>query len=246
MHRKKLKYKPGRWLIHIINLGVILVITAGIYNGYFILNTYKSGYEIVFTYGIISYLIIKKYFDRRMRRMYLNSGLEDIDEMTGIDFEIYLYHKFKSMGYKVRMTPVTGDYGADLVLKKKREKVVVQAKRYHKEVGIAAVQEVIGSIAYYNADRGAVITNSFFTLNAVNLAAANEIVLWDRRALIDYLVKEEYDVDFTGEDPVAADQQYCPVCGSRLVHRKGRYGYFLGCSGYPGCSYTKPLPDTKG
>lgn len=29
----------------------------------------------------------------------------------------------------------------------------------------------------------------------------------------------------------------CPLCGSKLVLRNGKYGQFWGCSGYPNCSY---------
>lgn len=31
----------------------------------------------------------------------------------------------------------------------------------------------------------------------------------------------------------------CPVCGEELLKRKGRFGVFYGCSGYPGCRYTR-------
>jgi len=31
----------------------------------------------------------------------------------------------------------------------------------------------------------------------------------------------------------------CPLCGMQLVDRKGPYGEFLGCSGYPNCKYTR-------
>ena len=31
----------------------------------------------------------------------------------------------------------------------------------------------------------------------------------------------------------------CPLCGGNLVERKGKYGYFIGCSNYPKCKYTK-------
>jgi DNA topoisomerase-1 len=32
----------------------------------------------------------------------------------------------------------------------------------------------------------------------------------------------------------------CPDCGSPLVRRQGRYGPFVSCSGYPGCTYRPP------
>ncbi|MCM1135516.1 MAG: exonuclease domain-containing protein [Clostridium sp.] len=33
----------------------------------------------------------------------------------------------------------------------------------------------------------------------------------------------------------------CPECGGVLIKRKGRYGYFYGCSGFPGCRYTRNI-----
>ncbi len=34
----------------------------------------------------------------------------------------------------------------------------------------------------------------------------------------------------------------CTVCGADMVLKRGRYGEFLGCSRYPDCSATRPLP----
>lgn len=31
----------------------------------------------------------------------------------------------------------------------------------------------------------------------------------------------------------------CPFCGEQLVERKGKYGVFIGCSGYPKCRYIR-------
>ena len=35
------------------------------------------------------------------------------------------------------------------------------------------------------------------------------------------------------------EEPVCPLCGSELIRRKGRYGEFYGCSGFPGCRYTR-------
>lgn len=37
------------------------------------------------------------------------------------------------------------------------------------------------------------------------------------------------------------DVRVCPRCGEFLYKRKGRFGYFLGCGGYPACKYTENL-----
>lgn len=36
----------------------------------------------------------------------------------------------------------------------------------------------------------------------------------------------------------------CPVCGGVLIKRKGKYGYFYGCEGFPRCRYTQNMKST--
>ena len=38
----------------------------------------------------------------------------------------------------------------------------------------------------------------------------------------------------------------CPECGSDLIKRSGRYGEFVGCSGFPKCRFTKSLEENEG
>ncbi len=45
--------------------------------------------------------------------------------------------------------------------------------------------------------------------------------------------------------PVVTDQP-CPKCGKPLIEREGRYGKFLGCSGYPKCKTIVRLPGDEG
>ena len=35
----------------------------------------------------------------------------------------------------------------------------------------------------------------------------------------------------------------CPECESDLIKRSGRYGEFIGCSGFPKCRFTKSLDE---
>lgn len=37
--------------------------------------------------------------------------------------------------------------------------------------------------------------------------------------------------------------EMCPKCGKELVQRKGRYGEFIACSGFPSCKYSKNLKE---
>ncbi len=43
-------------------------------------------------------------------------------------------------------------------------------------------------------------------------------------------------VQIEKEQPQPTGQK-CPQCGADLVRRKGKYGYFVGCSAYPRCKY---------
>ncbi|MEN8222748.1 MAG: PD-(D/E)XK nuclease family protein [Acidobacteriota bacterium] len=40
-----------------------------------------------------------------------------------------------------------------------------------------------------------------------------------------------------------SDLKHCPDCGSPLAERKGKFGKFLGCTGFPECKYTFDLDD---
>jgi DNA topoisomerase-1 len=41
-------------------------------------------------------------------------------------------------------------------------------------------------------------------------------------------------------------EEDCPKCGKKLTKRLGRNGYFIGCSGYPECNYTRNVDDEAG
>jgi DNA topoisomerase-1 len=45
-------------------------------------------------------------------------------------------------------------------------------------------------------------------------------------------------------EPVVTEEK-CPKCGKPMVIRQGRYGQFLGCSGFPECRGVLPLPEQR-
>lgn len=117
------------------------------------------------------------------------SGILEVDQMSGKVFEEYLKGLLKQRGYNVSLTSVTGDYGADLILSKSDKRIVVQAKRYKKKVGLKAVQEIVSAKSHYNADECWVVTNNYFTEPAVNLAKSNNVVLIDRNLLMKWMLE---------------------------------------------------------
>lgn len=110
-------------------------------------------------------------------------SIDDIDIITGYEFEHFLKELFEKMGYAVENTKLSGDQGADLIVSKFGEKIAIQAKRFSDKVNNKAIQEVVASIKHYQADRGMVVTNSDFTNSAIQLAESNNIELIDRDRL---------------------------------------------------------------
>lgn len=117
--------------------------------------------------------------------------VNNLDLITGYEFEYFLKELFEKMGYKVENTSLSNDQGADLIVIKFGDKISVQAKRYSGSVGNKAIQEVVASIKHYKADRGVVITTSSFTRQAVVLAESNNIELIDRKGL-ESLIEKYY------------------------------------------------------
>lgn len=144
--------------------------------------------------GALSVIAVLFFIQRKRIERLKKSGIAEIDQMQGVQFEQYLGHLFRSQGYKAEVTKASGDFGADLVISKNGRRIVVQAKRYKKNVGLRAVQEVLGARAHYKATDAWVVTNSNFTQQAYALAKSNEVRLIDREQLIEMLLamKEQF------------------------------------------------------
>lgn len=116
----------------------------------------------------------------------LSSTIDDIDIMEGYEFENYLKTLFFYAGFGAETTKKAKDYGADIILTDENgNKIVVQAKRYNKKVGVKSVQEIMGAMSHYKANEGMVVTNSTFSFEAETLAKDNNIRLVDRKELIE-------------------------------------------------------------
>lgn len=117
--------------------------------------------------------------DDWQRRFGLAKAAE-LDQLSGVEFEEFLVGLFRVQGYVVEITPVTGDYGADLILNKDGERIAVQAKRYVGSVGVQAVQEALSGQAYYQCHIACVITTGTFTTNALELAEKSGVIMIGR------------------------------------------------------------------
>ncbi len=118
------------------------------------------------------------------------SNIQDTDKMTGNEFEDFLSSLFLLLGYQVKKTKLSGDFGADLIIEN-GIKIIVQAKRYSKSVSLSAIQEITAAKKHYQIDNAWVITNNYFTEPAKNLASDNNIRLINREELAKLILKSK-------------------------------------------------------
>lgn len=121
------------------------------------------------------------------QKLYIFMSLKRIDEMDGVQFEKYLLYLYSKQGYRGHLTKTSGDFGADLILYDDDEKIAVQAKRYDRPVGVAAVQQALAGQQYYDCDQAMVVTNMTYTRQAKQLAAKSGVVLVDRDDLLEMM-----------------------------------------------------------
>lgn len=107
----------------------------------------------------------------------------ELDSLSGVEFEEFLAGLFRAQGYAAELTPTSGDYGADLILSKDGQRIAVQAKRYVGSVGVAAVQEALSGMAYYQCHTAWVIATGAFTPNALELAEKSGVKMIGRSAI---------------------------------------------------------------
>lgn len=138
---------------------------------------YRSIKEEVNSSDIKSKLLTKQ------KRRISKYTIDDVDLMTGAEFEEFVGLLFKKMGYSSQVTKQSGDQGLDVIASKNGTKIGIQAKCYSNTVGNSAVQEAVAGKSFYNCDKVIVITNNYFTPAAEELAQSNNVVLWNRDML---------------------------------------------------------------
>lgn len=91
------------------------------------------------------------------------------------------------MGFNCKVTPKSGDKGVD-VLVYGTGNIAIQCKHGKTSVGNDAIQEVVAGAKYYESKENvifktSVVSNSYFSTQAKDLAKANNVELIDGKAL---------------------------------------------------------------
>lgn len=139
-------------------------------------------------FSLLSFYIQEK--EEYLTRESIRTESQLFSNLSGTDFEKLLYRLFEKMGYAVEHIGHTGDQGADLIISKNGEHILIQAKCYKNwGTGNEAVQQVVGAMKYYNCSRAMVVTTSYFTPAAIALAKANKTELISNEQLKELLLK---------------------------------------------------------
>lgn len=143
--------------------------------------------------GVIIFISMVCTIYRKLHRKYT---LKQLDKMDGHQFEYACADILKANGYKhVKVTRSSGDFGVDVIAEKDKVRYAIQCKRYNHKLDNTPIQEVVGGLAYYQCDKGAVMTNQYFTEPAKQLAQVNDIELLDRDTLSHMVDKTEKSFD---------------------------------------------------
>lgn len=122
------------------------------------------------------------------------------------EFEETIAQLFEKMGYSVRLTSRTVDFGVDVVAKKEDDVIAIQAKKYRRgnNVGNRDIQRLLGAMQHrkVRANKSILATSSDFTVQAVEQAKETPIELWNGKYLAKmiekYLILPETKVELTG------------------------------------------------
>jgi restriction system protein len=90
--------------------------------------------------------------------------------MSGTEFEDYVARIARSSGAPVIMTSTTGDWGVDIIVGRRPNRLAIQCKRQARPVGAGAIQEVVAGAPMHDCARTMVVTNHEFTAAARKLA----------------------------------------------------------------------------
>jgi len=129
-------------------------------------------------------VIIPRFISRwRLVNRFRALKLDDVDSMDGHQFEHYVARLLKHQGFRTTVTKGSGDLGVDIIADRGGVRYCIQCKRYGKPVPRTAISDAVGAKARYQCSQAMVVTNSYFTPGALELAQANRCILIDRNQL---------------------------------------------------------------
>lgn len=124
------------------------------------------------------------------------ADLSSLDALEGIAFEHFVADLLASRGYKTEVTQASNDYGIDVIALKDNIRFGVQVKRYTGSVSRAAISDAVAGARHWQCHASMVVTNSYFTSSAKQLADSTGCILIDRAVLAQWLAEKNLNQAF--------------------------------------------------
>lgn len=195
MGKKKRKSEPG-CIATIFGYLIFVCIIALVID---LIRTHiseQAKHNLMIAAIVIATAIVLSMICTIYRKLHRKYTLKQLDKMDGHQFEYACADILKANGYKhVKVTRSSGDFGVDIIAEKDKVRYAIQCKRYNHKLDNTPIQEVVGGLAYYQCDKGAVMTNQYFTEPAKQLAQVNDIELLDRDTLSHMVNRTEKSFD---------------------------------------------------
>lgn len=103
------------------------------------------------------------------------------DNMDGHQFEYFCASLLEKNGFvNVSVTQGSGDHGIDILAEKDGITYAIQCKCYQSNIGNSAIQEAHSGKGIYKKDIAVVMTNRYFTRQAIDDANSLNVKLWNR------------------------------------------------------------------
>jgi len=158
--------------------------------------------------------------EEALRELRMSVGAEILEAIFAASpafFETLVLDLLHAMGYGTSRSDLqrvggAGDGGIDGVISLDRlglEKVYVQAKRWHDQVGRPDVQAFYGALAGQRAKKGVFITTSGYTAQAIDFARSVEgVVLVDGKRLTELMIEHGVGVTHRTIQVAKLDSDY--------------------------------------
>ena len=154
-------------------------------NGLSLLFNTEKAKKVVLFYGSHNVRVAEAFRDQ------YNAAYEDINSLSGVEFEMVCKKLLENMGFAVETTKTSGDGGIDLIAYNSQPllsgKYIIQCKRYAGSVGEPIIRDWYGVVTSERANKGILMTSGVFTKQAQIFADGKPIELIDGVKLRDLL-----------------------------------------------------------
>lgn len=146
-------------------------------NGLSLLFNTEKAKQVVLFYGSHNVRVAEAFRDQ------YNAAYENINSLSGVEFEMVCKRLLENMGFDVETTKTTGDGGIDLIAYNHQPllsgKYIIQCKRYTGSVGEPVIRDLYGVITSERANKGILMTSGTVTKQAQLFAQDKPIELID-------------------------------------------------------------------